>query len=171
MTLGCHEHRERELPFIFCSILLWTYSLGKTTLSPGSVFKTSKLITCLSAFSSQSASCLASQVQNHPPTGHWKSLQVSLYQCWAAGKNYCTYFAGNNYVYTSPLPFVFFCSVMTLLTHVQTVLHCSPRSPLPRERYPPHFWENCNCCVGMKIHTHFYWKAPYFFSDNFFNLS
>lgn len=132
MILVCHEHREREDPFIFCSILLCTYSLWKTTsLSPGSVFKTSKLITFLSASSSQSAFCLASQVQNYPPRGHWKSLQLSLYQCWPAGKNNCTYFAGNTYVYTSPCRLSFFA----VLWHCWLMLRlCSTAAPDPR--YP-----------------------------------
>lgn len=85
---------------------------------------------------------------------------LSVLSC---GKGLLPVFCRQPCVYTLSMLFVFFCNIMTPLTHVQIMLQYNPRSLLPRKHYPSHIWKNCNCCLRNEPLTHSYWRPSYFF--------
>jgi len=49
-----------------------------------------------------------------------------------------------------------FCNIMTLLTHVQIMLHCNPRSPLPESITHPIFGKIIIAAQGINLCTNSY---------------
>lgn len=137
MTLACHKHEETKHLFPFCSILLHTYSPGQT-MSPFLDLRPYH-----SPLSFLQLVCILLGIRGLKlPSGLSKSLQPWLYQCWTPGKDYCTYFAGDTCVYTSPTLFVFFA----ILKHCWLMFSsCSTAIP------DPHYQESTIHPVSGKI--------------------
>lgn len=84
---------------------------------------------------------------------------LSMLSC---GKGLLHIFCRRHLCLYIPRTICLFCNIMMLLTHVQIMLHCNSRSSLPKEHYPPHIWENGNCCLRNEP-LYSYWRPAFFF--------